>query len=119
MSLSAGERRHRIRFERAVEVENDFGEIVSSGYQPVAEVGANGEVWAKRTNQLSATAEAVASGATTYREQVRWDILARAIDPAWRLVEVRTGKVFDIKSVGTSNDGRETAVIALAGLNGG
>lgn len=73
------------------------------------------EVWAKRTNQLSATAEAVASGAQSYREQVRFDILPREIVSDWRIVN--RGKVYDIKSVGTSNDGSETAVIAVAGLS--
>jgi len=109
MAVQAGERRHRIRFERPVTVENDFGEVVGMGWELVV------EVWAKRTNQLSATAEAVASGADTYREQVRFDILPREIAPNWRIVE--RGKVFDIKSAGTSNDGSETAVIAVAGLN--
>ncbi len=119
MATTAGQRRHRIRFERAEQVENDFGEVVATNWVPVAEVGDNGKVWAKRTNQLSATAEAIASGAQTYREQVRWDILARDVDPAWRLVEVSTGKVFDIRSAGTSNDGRETALITVTGLANG
>jgi len=113
MAISAGERRHRIRFERPVTVGNDFGEIVGTGWELVI------EVWAKRTNQLSATAEAVASGAQSYREQVRWDILPREIDPGWRLVEVRSDRIFDIKSVGTSNDGSETAIISVAGLSNG
>lgn len=117
MALTAGERRHRIRFERQVTVENDFGEVVGADWVPVAEIGGTGEVWAKRTNQLSATAEAVASGADTYREQVRFDILPREIAPNWRIVH--RGKIYDIKSAGTSNDGSETAVIAVAGLNQG
>lgn len=76
------------------------------------------EVWARLTNQLSATAEAVASGADSYREQVRWDILPREIDPSWRIID-RMGRIYDIKSAGTSNDGSETAIIAVAGLNQG
>ena len=111
MALIAAERRHRIRFERPVTVENDFGEVVGTGWELVV------EVWAKRTNQLSATAEAVASGAESYREQVRFDILPREIASDWRIVH--RGKVYDIKSAGTSNDGSETAVIAVAGLNDG
>lgn len=111
MALNAGELRHRIRFERLETVENDFGEVVGTDWVPVT------EVWAKRTNQLSATAEAVASGAESYREQVRFDIRPREVDPAWRIVH--KGRIFDIKSVGTSNDGSETAVIAVAGLNSG
>jgi len=111
MAVQAGERRHRIRFERPVTVTNDFGEVVGMGWDLVI------EVWAKRTNQLSATAEAVASGADTYREQVRFDILPREVSPDWRIVH--RGKVYDIKSAGTSNDGSETAVIAVSGLNQG
>ena len=109
MALTSGERRHRIRFERPVQETNDFGEAIGMGWDLVI------EVWAKRTNQLSATAEAVASGADTYREQVRFDILPREVSPDWRIVH--RGKVYDIKSAGTSNDGSETAVIAVAGLN--
>lgn len=111
MAVNAGDRRHRIRFERLVQETNDFGEVVGTGWELVI------EVWAKRTNQLSATAEAVASGAQSYREQVRFDILPREIAPDWRIVH--RGKVYDIKSAGTSNDGSETAVIAVSGLNQG
>lgn len=118
MALNAGELNHRIRFERAVQVTNDFGEVVDQSWQP-APTGTNGEVWAKRTNQLSATAEAVAAGAETYREQVRFDIRPREVNPEWRIVSVKSGRIYDIKSVGTSNDGSETAIIAVAGLNHG
>lgn len=118
MALNAGELNHRIRFEASVQVTNDFGEVVDQSWQP-APTGTNGEVWAKRTNQLSATAEAVASGAETYREQVRFDIRPRDVDPQWRIVSVRSGRIYDIKSVGTSNDGSETAIIAVAGLSNG
>lgn len=111
MALDAGELRHRIRFERQVTERNDFGEEVGIAW--VLEV----EVWAKLTNSLSATAEAIASGAEAYREQVRFDIRPRAIDPSWRLVH--RGRIYDIKSAGTSNDGSETAVIAVAGLSEG
>lgn len=111
MPLDAGELRHRIRFERQETVTNDFGEVV--GVDWVLAI----EVYAKLTNSLSATAEAIASGAESYREQVRFDIRPRAIDPSWRIVH--RGKVYDIKSAGTSNDGSETAVIAVAGLSDG
>ncbi len=112
MGIPAGQRRHLIRFERKVSVSNDLGEAVGVEWVRVV------EVWARLTNQLSATAEAVASGADSYREQVRWDILPREIDPSWRIVD-RMGRIYDIKSAGTSNDGSETAIIAVAGLNQG
>lgn len=111
MAIWAGERRHKIKFQKLVTTTNDFGEEVGADWQDVV------TVWAKRTNQLSATAEAVASGANAYREQVRFDILPREVDPSWRIVH--KGKIYDIKSAGTSNDGSETAVIAVAGLNQG
>jgi len=111
MSLSAGERNHRISFQKRVTLTNELNEIVGSDWADVV------SVWARKTNQLSATAEAVASGANAYREQVKWDILPRDIDPTWRIVH--KGKVYDIKSVGASNDRSETAIIAVAGLNPG
>lgn len=117
MALNAGELNQRIQFQREVTVTNDFGEEVGTDWLPVTEIGGDGRVWAKKTNQLSATAEAVASGAETYREQVRFDIRPREVDPSWRIVH--KGKAYDIKSVGTSNDGSETAIIAVAGLNPG
>ena len=117
MALNAGELRHRIQFQREVTVTNDFGEEVGTDWVPVVEIGGDGYVWAQKTNSLNATAEAVASGAESYREQVRFDIRPRAIDPAWRIVH--RGQIFDIKSAGTSNDGSETAIIAVAGLNPG
>lgn len=117
MALNAGELNQRIQFQRLVTVENDFGEEVGTDWVPVSEVGDNGHVWAKKSNALSATAEAVASGAESYREQVRFDIRPRDVDPSWRIVH--RGKAYDIKSVGTSNDGSETAIIAVAGLSQG
>ena len=61
----------------------------------------------------------MASGAESYREQVRFDIRPREVNPEWRIVSVKSGRIYDIKSVGTSNDGAETAIIAIAGLNQG
>lgn len=117
MALDAGELRHRIEFQRLVTITNDFGEEVGTDWLPVIEIGGDGRVWAKKTNALSATAEAVASGGEAYREQVRFDIRPRDINPEWRIVH--RGKIFDIKSAGTSNDGSETAIIAVSGLNPG
>lgn len=106
-----GERVHLITFQREQTTTNDFGEIVGTEWVDVV------QEWAKRTNTLQATAEAVASGAESYREQVRWDILARDVDPKWRIKHGAT--IYDIKSVGTSNDGSETAIVAVAGLSNG
>lgn len=111
MTTSAGQRRHRIQFERPVEVRDPLGGNAKTQWQFVA------EAWAKKTNQLSATAEAVAAGAERYREQVRWDMLPRQVDPSWRIVE--RGEPHAIKSIGTSNDGSEMAVITVAGLSDG
>lgn len=111
MSLSAGERNHRITLQQLVTVTNDLNEVIGTEWVDVV------SVWARKTNQLSVTAEAIASGANSYREQIKWDILPRDIDPAWRIVH--KGKVYDIKSAGTSNDRSETAIIAVAGLNPG
>lgn len=117
MALNAGELNDRIQFQALTTIKNDFGEEVGTEWKPVTSVGDNGKVWAKRTNALNATAEAVAAGATAYREQVRWDIRPRHVDPNWRIVA--RGVAYDIKSVATSNDRSETAIIAMAGLNNG
>lgn len=111
MALKAGERRHLIAFERPEISRDPLGGEGSTQWHLVI------KVWAKRTNQLGATAEAVAAGADRYREQVRFDLLARPVDPSWRIVA--GGKVFDIKSIGPSNDGSETAVIAVSGISDG
>lgn len=111
MATPAGQRRHLIRFERPVDIRDPLGGPSKKGWQFVA------EAWAKKTNQLSATAEAVAAGAERYCEQVRWDMLPRQVDPTWRIVA--RGKAYAIKSIGTSNDGSETAVISVAGLSDG
>ena len=71
-------------------------------------------MWAKATNNLAATTEAVAAGAERYREQVRFDIRPRDVDPQWRIVF--RGRAFDIKSIAPSNDRSEIAIIAVAGL---
>ncbi len=111
MTTSAGQRRHLIRFERPVEVRDPLGGSVKIEWELVA------EAWAKRTNQLSATAEAIAAGAERYREQVRWDLLPRVVEPNWRIVE--RGKAYAIKSIAPSNDASEMAIIAVAGLSDG
>jgi len=111
MAVASGGRPNLIRIERQETVTNDFGEEIGVEWVEVARVRA------RMTNKLSATAEAVASGATAYRETVQFDIRPRDIDSSWRIVH--RGKVYDIKSAGTSNDGSETAVIAVAGLNNG
>ncbi|PWQ87152.1 hypothetical protein DKY64_04905 [Stenotrophomonas maltophilia] len=108
MATSAGQRRHLIRFERAVDVRDPLGGPPKKEWHFVA------DAWAKKTNQLSATAEAIAAGAERYREQVRWDMLPRHVEPTWRIVE--RGKPYAIKSIAPSNDGSEMAIIAVAGL---
>ena len=111
MATHAGERRHRIRFERPVIEPDPLGGASAVGWEPVV------EVWAKKTNQLNATAEAVAAGADRYREQVRFDLLVRKVEPTWRIVEGEA--IYDIKSIGASNDRSELAVLAVSGLSHG
>lgn len=111
MGVKLGELRNRITLQREDSVTNALGEVVGSGWVDVANVRA------KLTNQLSATAEAVASGGHVNREQVRFDILARNVEAGWRIVH--KGKVYDIKSVGTDNVNRVTSIIAVSGANDG
>ncbi|MCU1030218.1 phage head closure protein [Stenotrophomonas maltophilia] len=109
MTLLDGELQHRIRFERKTDSRDPLG---GPGKPVWIEVVS---VWAKVTNNLSATTEAVAAGADRYREQVRFDIRPRDVDPQWRIVF--RGRAFDIKSIAPSNDRSEVAIIALAGLS--
>lgn len=108
MTLLDGDLQHRIRFERKTDSRDPLG---GPGKPVWVEVVS---VWAKATNNLAATTEAIAAGADRYREQVRFDIRPRDVDPQWRIVF--RGRVFDIKSIAPSNDRSEVAIIAVAGL---
>lgn len=118
MTIPAGQRRHRIKFQSLVQATDpDYGgPIGDPEWSDVA------TTYAKRTNTLRETAEAVAAGSTIAPVQVRFDMNARHVDSAWRIVGVggdHDGVIYDIKNVGTSNDGSETAVIAISGANNG
>ncbi|MHC5150420.1 phage head closure protein [Stenotrophomonas rhizophila] len=106
MTLQDGDLQHRIRFEQETTTRDPLG---GPGKPVWAEVVS---VWAKATNNLAATTEAVAAGADHYREQVRFDIRPRQVDPQWRIVF--RGRYFDIKSVAPSNDRSELAIIAIS-----
>lgn len=111
MSLQDGDLTSRIRFERKVSVRDPLGGSAPPRWELVA------SVWAKATNNLSATTEMIAAGADRYREQVRFDIRPRLVQPAWRIVF--RGKAFDIKSIAPSNDRSEVAILAVAGISDG
>lgn len=111
MTLQDGDLQHRIRFERKSVQRDPLGGPDKAVWTEVA------SVWAKATNNLAATTEAVAAGAERYREQVRIDIRPRDVDPQWRIVF--RGRSFDIKSIAPSNDRSEIAIIAVAGLSNG
>lgn len=111
MTLQDGDLQNRIRFERKTPVRDPLGGQDKPVWTEVV------SVWAKATNNLAATTEAVAAGADRYREQVRFDIRPRQVDPQWRIVF--RGRVFDIKSIAPSNDRSEMAIIAVAGLTNG
>lgn len=106
MTLAAGELRHRLRLQVATTTKDAMGTPVQA-WVDVA------PLWAKRTNLLKDTAEAVLSGAEVARQTVRFDMRPRAIDPTMRLVDA-AGVVFDIRSIGLSNDRSELAVIATS-----
>jgi len=117
VSLPAGEMRHRITIQRSVTTQDEYG----SAQQVWIDVTAT-PIWARRTNTLRASAEAVAAGTTVAPVQVRFDIRPRAIDPAWRLVGFggdHDGVIYDIKNVGASNDRSEMAIIATSGSSNG
>lgn len=111
MTLQDGDLKHRIRFERKAVERDPLGGPDKSVWVEVV------SIWAKAINNLAATTEAVAAGAERYREQVRFDIRPRNVDPLWRIVF--RGRNFDIKSIAPSNDGSEMAIIAVAGLSNG
>ena len=109
----AGKRRHLIRFQRQVPQEDpEYGG--SSGPPIWVDVA---QAWAERTNLLRPAAEVVVSGGIVAKETVRWNVLAREIDPAWRIVHA--GKVYDIQVGGISNDNRDTAIITTTGASDG
>jgi hypothetical protein len=119
MSLPAGDLRWRLRIEALVTPPEDPEYGGASGEPEWVEVVT---VHARRTNVLSATAEAVAAGMKVALMTVKFDVRPRTIDPAWRLVGVggdHDGVVYDIKSWGTSNDGSETAIFAVSGASQG
>lgn len=110
MSLAAGDLRHRITIQRPITTQDEYGSAQQVWIDVIT-------VWAKRTNTLRASAEAVAAGTTIAPVQVRFDIRPRAVDPSWRLVGVggdHAGVIYDIKNVGTSNDRSETAILATS-----
>jgi SPP1 family predicted phage head-tail adaptor len=111
MTLQDGDLQSRIRFEERVAKPDPLGGTAKPQWVEVA------SVWAKATNSLGATTEAVAAGAERYREQVRFDIRPRHVEPTWRIVF--RGRGFDIKSIAPSNDRSEVAIIAVAGVSDG
>lgn len=110
--------RHRLRIEQLVQATDpDYGGPVGD---PVwTEVAT---VWAKRTNTLRATAEAVAGGVTVAPVQVKWEMRPRPIDAAMRMVGVKgdhDGVIYDIQNIGISNDRSEMAVLCTSGATHG
>jgi len=113
MPLLDGELHHRIRIDAPITAPDRYGQMDTTGWTAVT------HAWTKRTNPLSATAEALAGGAEHDRQVVRFDLRPRPLQPDWRIVEVASGQVFDIKTIAISNDRSELAVLAVAGLNDG
>jgi len=111
VTLHDGDLQTRIRFERKTVERDPLGGAGKPEWSEVV------SVWAKVTNNLAATTEAVAAGADRHREQVRIDIRPREVDPQWRIV--MRGRHFDIKSIAPSNDRSELAIIAIAGVSDG
>lgn len=112
MTLPAGSMRHRITIQQPINNRDEYGGVVQLWVDVAT-------VWARRTNTLTASAEAVAAGTTVAPVQARFDIRPRAIDPSWRLVGVggdHDGVIYNIRNVGTSNDRSETAIIATSQL---
>ncbi len=118
MALNAGDMNHRLRIERLEQATDpDYGGPLGD---PVWTAVAT--VWAKRTNTLRATAEAIASGTVVAPVQVRFDMRPRALDAAMRLVGVKgdhDGVIYDIQNVGISNDRSEMAVMCTSGASHG
>ena len=118
MALLAGEMNHRVRIEELVQATDpDYGGPVGNPtWTPRA------TVWAKRTNTLRATAEAVASGAVVAPVQVKFEMRPRSLTAAMRLVGVKgdhDGVIYDIRNIGVSNDRSEMAVICTSGASNG
>lgn len=113
--LRAGDLRHRLQFQAKVSVVDP--EYSGEGTPTWQNIGS--PVRARRTNTLRDTAEAVASGTEVAFNQVRFDLRPRAIDASWRAVGVggdHDGIIYDIRSVGISNDRSEMGIIAVSGV---
>lgn len=106
MTLAAGQLRHRLRLQEAAVTQDAVGGVVST-WNTIA------TVWAKRTNLLRATAEAVTAGAEVAQQTVRFDVRPRSIDTRMRMVDT-DDVVFNIRSVALSNDRSELAIIATS-----
>lgn len=119
MSLPAGEMRWRVQVQQKLQATDpDYGG--PAGDATWQNVGT--PVWARRTNNLRAAAEAVASGGLMAPVQVRFDMRPRAITPDMRMIGVggdHDGVIYDIQNVGTSNDRSEMAVLVIAGQSNG
>lgn len=106
MTVPIGDMQTPLRLQAFTTTKNAIGEPVKA-WADVA------TIWAKRTNQISATAEAVVSGAEVAQQTVRFDIHPRAVDATMRLVD-RAGVIYNIRSFALSNDRSELAVIATS-----
>lgn len=114
------DRKHLITFQqKQVVTDPDYGgQSGSTQWIDVTVGGLVLKVWAKRTNMLQSTAEQVLSGGVVNTMLVRFDIAARNIDPAWRIVD-GAGTIYDIKTDGISNENDSTSILAIAGASNG
>lgn len=102
MTLPAGDLRHRITFQRSAPTRNAVGEVVPNWTDVVT-------VWAKLTNKLRYSDEAVSAGVKGYQPVRQFDVRPLDVDHAWRVLW--EGDAYNILNAGTINDGDRTTVL--------
>ena len=112
--MTMRDRRHRITLQKPVTTTGGLGDRIVEWVDVT-------RTWAKRTNKLKSSADAIAAGAVIAIRLVQFDIRNRPVDTTWRILAMENGAqvIYDIRSLGPSNDNRDMAILAAAGANNG
>lgn len=93
--LSAGDLRHRLRVERSVTGDDGYGNTITGEYAVLFVVAA--KVNAQKGGEAVQAARLVSSGSVEV--WVRGTRQSRQITPSDRLVNVRTGAVYEVRHI--------------------
>ena len=108
--MPAGELRERVRFERRVKAGDDgFGNVTYAWQAITGTVGANLEPQGSSETVDQELLRADASFGVT----VRWSKQTQAIVTNDRMINARTGEVYDIRSIGNPDQRRRYLVMTV------